>query len=112
MWENTAQEAQSRNVIITDKHRLKIAARVSRKSREEKIIENFGGDYDFFRPSEGKGAFDYFCARLSKSNATAASGSRNLLQRNKARVPTARVETKLTNTYKLNHKEQTYNNII
>ena len=48
-----------------------------------------------FGPLREKGAFDYFCARLSKSNATAASGSRNLLQRNKVRAPTARVETEL-----------------
>ena len=52
--EKSTQEAGIRNVIITDKHRLKIAERVSRNSREEKTEENFGGDYDFFQTSGTK----------------------------------------------------------
>ena len=52
MWENTPLEAQSRNGIITDMHSLKTTAKVSRNSRKEKTLQNFGGDYDFFRPCE------------------------------------------------------------
>ena len=35
---------------ITDKHLLKIAEKVSRNSSEEKITENFGGDFSTFGP--------------------------------------------------------------
>ena len=36
-----------------------MATKASRNSREEKIVQNFGGDYNFFRTSETKRAFAY-----------------------------------------------------
>ena len=35
MWENSTQEAESRNGIITDKDELEHTAKVSRKGREK-----------------------------------------------------------------------------
>ena len=63
MWENTALEAESRNLIITDKHRLKVAEKVSRNSRKEnQFIQTLAVIMSTFGPQRIKERFAYFVA--------------------------------------------------
>ena len=46
--EHSPRSREKKLKTITDKHRLTIATKVSRNSSEEKIVQNYGGDFSTF----------------------------------------------------------------
>ena len=64
-------EKRGETETITDKHPLKFTEKVSRNSREEKLIQNYDGDFSTFGQLAQKGRFAYFVAP-DKVSATAA----------------------------------------